>query len=980
MALDTWTLVETEFTEEHLARSESLFSIGNGYVGFRGFPCDREPAQHSGVFINGFYELSPIHYGEDAYGFARYNQTMLDLPDCRFLWIEIDGQRISVADEAVQSYRKELDFRNGLLTQKITWRSQDDILVDICWESFISMAKRHLGALHLTITASAPIDIALYSSIAMPVPRAMSALDPRVGTVLTKPSLACVGNGYSSEGEQQLPSFHASFKTVESGLHLSCGAVHKITVPVHIERFTHSPQDMPGLHFTHHGSSLELFKCFYYHTSGRPGEQLPLNQVSENRIDACALDWDQLLGEQCSCFEDFWAHADVQIVGDEKLQQALRLNLFQLYQSTGADGMSSLAAKGLTGSGYEGHYFWDTEIYGMPFFNHTQAKTARALIAYRISTLDYARERARQMSQKGALFPWRTINGLEASAYFPAGTAQYHINADIAYSIFQYLEVSGDDTILAEGAADILLETARLFYDLGFFNPAKDGLFCINEVTGPDEYSALVDNNTYTNIMVKHHFEGVVALFGRLKRDQIELYTTLERRLHIAEEELENFAEAARLMYIPFDGQRGINPQDDYFLNKEPWDTDKRGELFHPLLLNYHPLVIYRHRLLKQADTVLAMLLQHHRFPWYLRRRNFFFYEPLTTGDSSLSACIQGIQAFDAGEVSMGIDYIRQTALMDIDDLHRNTKDGLHTAAMAGSWMAMVYGIAGYRMHEAVPTFCPQMPEDWHKLAFHLTFGKIMLTVTIDSEYTTYVTKGGELTIGHRSDRFAVGEKPVRLSTKPHCKAVIFDLDGVVTSTDGYHYRAWKRLSDEQGWKFDETVNQKLRGISRRQSLQVILDHNGVALDDAEMDRLTTVKNDWYRQSLQELTPSDILDGIRELLVAIKQRGLQTAIASASRNAPFILDRLDLTDSFDVIVPAPNVVCGKPDPEVFARAADMLGVFPEECCAIEDAPAGIEAIRAAKMRSIGVGSAINPDCCSVHVPDTSHLMVDLLVF
>ncbi len=330
------------------------------------------------------------------------------------------------------------------------------------------------------------------------------------------------------------------------------------------------------------------------------------------------------------------------------------------------------------------------------------------------------------MNQRGgALYPWRTINGLEASAYFPAGTAQYHINADIAYAIFQYLEVTGDDTILEEGAAEVLVETARLFLDLGFFNPEKGGKFCINEVTGPDEYSALSDNNCYTNVMVQHHFEGgVVQLASRLQNENPELWNRLVGKISITDEELRLFNRASQQMYVPYDRKRGgIHIQDDYFLNKEPWDTQKRGEIRHPMLLHYHPLVIYRHQVIKQADTVLGMLLQHHRFPWYQRKRNFAFYEPLTTGgDSSLSACIQGIVAYDCGFLDLGSSYIRQTALMDIDDLHHNTKDGLHTAAMAGSWMAMVYGLGGFRMRDRVPSFRPQLPEELQRLRFHLTF------------------------------------------------------------------------------------------------------------------------------------------------------------------------------------------------------------------------------------------------------------------
>jgi alpha,alpha-trehalose phosphorylase len=584
------------------------------------------------------------------------------------------------------------------------------------------------------------------------------------------------------------------------------------------------------------------------------------------------------------------------------------------------------------------------------------------------------------MNQKGALYPWRTINGLEASAYFPAGTAQYHINADIAYAIFQYLEVTGDDTILEEGAAEVLIETARLFLDLGFFNPEKGGQFCINEVTGPDEYSALSDNNCYTNVMVQHHFEGVVQLASRLQNENAKLWDRLVEKLSITDDEMSLFARASEHMYVPYDRKRGIHMQDDYFLNKEVWDVAKRGEIRHPMLLHYHPLVIYRHQVIKQADTVLGMLLQHHRFPWYQRKRNFAFYEPLTTGDSSLSACIQGIVAYDCGFLDLGSSYIRQTALMDIEDLHHNTKDGLHTASMAGSWMAIVYGLGGFRMQKGVPSFRPQLPVELQRLKFHLTFKGVVLTVTIEPEITTYEAKGGTLTVLHRSEVLTVGKEAVQCSTRAACKAVIFDLDGVITSTDEYHYRAWKRLADTHGWEFDEKINQKLRGISRRQSLQVILDHNQVSVTEEQMQEFTNQKNIWYRESLEELSPKDILPGIPELLERLKQHSVYTAIASASRNAPFILDRLGLSDSFDAVVPASEVVQGKPDPEVFARAADMLGLYPEECTGVEDASAGITAIKEALMRTVGVGSAVDPALCDAHVLDTADLTVDMLLW
>lgn len=979
MTYDSWSLTEERFEEEFLARSESLFSIGNGYLGFRGFFCEREPAHHPGVFINGFYEISPIHYGEDAYGFARFNQTMVDLPDCRYLTVTVDGQRFDMKSVQVDEYRKKLDFHTGMLSRTVRWTTTEGKKVVTTWETIISMEHKHVGAVRLQVSCASDARISVSSSIAMPASRAVAALDPRVGTMLNRPSLTSLGYRLLHDDDKHPIGFEGAFKTVESALHLTCGALHECTLSASVE--TRTEEDgPPSLVFMHEGRSLELCKHFYYLSAGRPGESFPLETIRKGKFGRACTRWHDLVASQRNHYIQFWEHALVTVEGDEKIEQALRFNLLQLHQSTGTDGMSSLAAKGLTGSGYEGHYFWDTEIYGMPFFNHTDSKTARALISYRISLLDHGRARARDLAQRGALYPWRTINGWEASAYFPAGTAQYHINADIAYSIFQYLAITDDLSILTEGGAELLFETARLWYDLGYFNPEKKGLFCINEVTGPDEYSALVDNNAYTNLMARYHLGHVCSLARRMRRDMPDAWNRITKVLNLQEEELEQFAQAANMMYIPFDAQRGITLQDDSFIHREKWDAAKRGPIKHPMLLHYHPLVIYRHQLLKQADTVLAMFLLHDAFPWYLRKRNFDFYEPLTTGDSSLSACIQGIMAFDCGYVSLGDAYSRQTALMDIDDLHHNTKDGLHTAAMAGSWMALVYGMAGYRMVDGVPAFRPQLPGSYRSVSFSLSFPSSLLHITIDRQRTVYQVKGTPRTIRHRSETVVVGSEAISRPTRATCKAVIFDLDGVVTSTDEYHYRAWKRLADAHGWAFDQEVNRRLRGISRMQSLQVILDHNGVTLPTSEMDTLCELKNRWYRASLASLTPQDILDGIVPLLDELRRRGIATAIASASRNAPYILGRLGLEKTFDAVVPAHEVVRGKPDPEIFARAADLLGLYPEECTGIEDAQAGVDALREAMMRTVGVGPAVNAADCDAHVDSTGQLAIDLLLF
>lgn len=952
-----FTLEERGLDLDRLAHAESLFALGNGYLGMRGHPVSRIPSYHPGVFINGFYEIGQIPYGEDAYGFARTSQTMLDLPDCRYMTINIDGEVVSITS----AWRRELDFAQGLLTEELTWTSAAGKRFVITWQTLLSMEEPSRGMVRLSVDGAEEAEISILSAIALPVIRTQEGLDPRIASLNSVASLKTLDTVFHTKDH----GYAASFRTKESGLSLFCSAYHRLNTEAVVQERIDDSSLMPTLLFTARTKTLVLEKTFFYR-----------QKEKKNKI----LGWEEVLASQKEHYSRFWQASDVVIKGDDELQQALRFNLFQLHQSVGRDGATSLAAKGLTGLGYEGQYFWDTEIYAMPLFTHTDPSVARALLTYRIATLDKARQRAEELSQKGALYPWRTINGLEASAYFPASTAQYHINADIAHALIQYLQVTEDYSILEDGGFDLLMETARLWVDLGFYDPRKRGQFCLHEVTGPDEYSALVDNNLYTNVMAAYHLEQAAHWAAWMKDAMPKVYQKAIERLALGDEEILSFAQAAEAMYIPFDKELQIHAQDDRFLTLQEWDEEKKGPIRHPMLLNYHPLVIYRHRLIKQADTILTMVLQSHRFTWYHRRRNFLYYERYTTGDSSLSAAVQAVAAYDVNLPEIGLEYLRETALMDIADLHQNTKDGLHTAAMAGSWMTLIYGIAGYRLQNQVPTFRPNLPEGWDELSFHLRYGQSVLTVQITEEETTYRTDTGTLSIRHRSTPLTVGEGGVRIKTKAVCKAVIFDLDGVITSTDGYHYRAWKALSDKEGWAFDESVNQRLRGVSRQESLQIILDYNNIVLDEGTKIALAEEKNRTYRASLADLGPKDILDGIPSLLGALKSRSIKVAIASASHNAPYILEKLGLTDSFDYIVDAKEVGVGKPDPEVFVRAAEALGVDVEECSGIEDAPAGIEAIRAAGMRAVGVGQAVDPSTCDVHVGRTDLLNLETIIF
>jgi alpha,alpha-trehalose phosphorylase len=725
------------------------------------------------------------------------------------------------------------------------------------------------------------------------------------------------------------------------------------------------------------GGCLELLAAASW-VNGLVGEEPDLEKRAAGLVrESHDKGFDKAVEEQTQFLREFWQEADVLIEGDPEVQQSIRFNLFHLLQGAGRGGDTSLPAKGLTGEGYEGHYFWDTEIYALPFFLYTRPEIAGDLLEYRYRTLSFARGRAAQLNRRGALYPWRTINGNEASAFFPAGTAQYHINADIAFAVARYLEVSGDDAFLSKGT-EILVETARFWHDLGDYIPAMDNAFCINCVTGPDEYTALVNNNYYTNIMARENLRNAALFLEKLREKNESEWRELAGRIALSDDEAAQWLKAAEAMYLPHDSRLGVHPQDDSFLNKARWEAADIPEAKRPLLMHYHPLTIYRYQVLKQADLVLAEMLLGHYFSHAQKKRDFDYYDPLTTADSSLSPCIQGVMAAELGYKETSYRHFMRSVRMDLDDVNGNVRDGVHTAAMAGSWISLVYGFAGFRDNGGVFSFAPSLPDAWNRLTFSLRKGDAALEVTIGHEEAAYYLKrGSELTIIHEGEQHRVCcGTPLVLSLRPELEAVIFDLDGVITDSAEYHYLAWKQLCDELDIPFDRDFNHNLKGVSRMASLELLLSRTDREFSSEEKIELATRKNNYYKELISRIGPGDLLPGIDSLLSDLKEMGILVALASASQNAPAILDYLRVRDRFDAITDPAALRKGKPDPEQFFLAAEMLGVPYRNCIGVEDAQAGVDAINDAAMLSVGIGDYL--EGADLRLSSTAELSLERL--
>ena len=750
--VESWSITETEFSEKLNYRNETTFALSNGYLGTRGtfvegYDFDIDTGLE-GNFINGFYESEHVRYGEWNYGFPTMSQSLLNLPDCKRVGIYVDGERFDLRRGRILSYGRTLHMNQGIVTREVEWESDSGKQVRFCSCQLVCLNRKNLMALKLSVT---PLNfsgnIKFVSKLDADVENHTRKTNPLVDY---GPFGRCINPDVIGSKDHR---FFYQGTTRNSGLTMACAASHKsngeavydvgelgacitYTIPVEVN------------------TNAELTKYIAYSSS----LDMPIEKLESflmKILDVAETDgFVVLLNEQKCAMDAFWQAADIQIDGDEALQQGLRFNLFHIMQSSGRDGKTGMGAKGLSGEGYEGHYFWDTEMYVLPVFIWTNPELAKQLLLYRYHTLPQARERAKVLGHPiGALYPWRTINGEEASTYFPLGTAQYHINGDIAYAVWQYYEATGDYAFLRDYGAEMLVETARVFADVGGFAECRGGKYCICAVTGPDEYNAIVDNNLYTNLLAQEN------LYAALR--SLEILGDDAKKLNITEEEKAFWKKVADNMYLPYDEKLGVYLQDDGFMMRKPYDEnsipeDKR----HLLYENYHPLFVYRQRMSKQADAIYGLQLLSDRFTNEELLRNYEFYQTVTLHHSSLSTSIFGMLACRVGKVEDACRYFSESARMDLDDYHENFYAGIHAANMAGTWQSIVFGFAGLRRVKGVPEFTPILPEGWKGYAFSIRYQGSLLKVSVSSNGAVFTLEN------EKPITFCIRDRKVTLKEK----------------------------------------------------------------------------------------------------------------------------------------------------------------------------------------------------------------------
>jgi len=743
-SVEPWAVTEEALDFDMLAQSESVLALSNGHIGLRANLDEGEPFGMPGTYLNAFYEVRPLPYAEAGYGYPEEGQTVVNVTNGKLVRLLVDDEPFDVRYGELVSHRRTLDLRAGVLRREVHWRSPAGREVKVRSVRLVSFVHRSVAAIRYEVE---PLDgetrIVLQSELVANEDVPARSEDPRAAAILASPLVS------ESHATHELRAMLVH-RTRESALRMAAGMDHEVEGPQGTVTENESWDDLARVTVSAevgHGETLTLTKYLAYGWSSQRSMVSIRDQAGAALASARRTGFAGLLEDQRGYLDDFWERADVDLDGDDELQQAVRFALFHTLQSAARAEKRALPAKGLTGDGYDGHVFWDTESYVLPVLTYTAPDAVRDALAWRHSTLDLATERARTLRLEGAAFPWRTIRGHECSAYWPAGTAAFHINADISDAVLRYLNATGDEDFARGAGLELLVATARLWRSLGHHDAR--GAFHIDGVTGPDEYSAIADDNVYTNLMAARNLAGAAECCARHRRHATAL--------GVDDEEMAAWRDAAAAIAVAFDDELGVHQQSAGFTRHERWDFDATTPDEYPLLLHFPYFDLYRKQVVKQADLVLALVACGDRFSAQEKARAFAYYEGLTVRDSSLSACTQAIVAAEVGHLELAFDYFGEAALMDLDDLEHNTRDGLHMASLAGSWLVAVLGFGGFRDHEGAFSFAPRLPPHIERLAFGLMLRGRRLRVEIVAGEARYELVDGEpLELRHDGTAFTL--------------------------------------------------------------------------------------------------------------------------------------------------------------------------------------------------------------------------------
>ncbi len=941
-----WTLIEPRFDLAQLQARETVFTIGNGYLGTRGSFEEGYPHALPATLVHGVYDDVPVVYTELA-----------NCPDWLSLVVIVNGERFRLDRGEIIHYERQLDLRHGILSRSVRWCSPTGNTVDLRFERFASLADPQVLGLRCQIT---PIDF----EGAIEVQASLNGYPENQGF----DHWERLDQGQIKPGTEPgtEPGIWLQVRTRSTRIELGMAAKMVVFGTAAALQVTNTP-GYPTLVATFRaiaGQTVSVEKMVTLATS-QDTEQ-PVLAVQTKLVALPA--YQVLLDAHQQAWNAVWQQSDIEIGGNCTAQLAVRYNLFQLLIGAPPhNDRVSVPAKTLSGFGYRGHVFWDTEIFILPFFTLTQPSIARNLLTYRHHTLPGARRKAAYGGYKGAMFAWESAaTGDEVTPRWSTPNDPYaedvriwcrdreiHISADIAYAVWQYWQATGDDRWLHDYGAEIILDTAIFWMSRLEWN-ARQERYELCGVIGADEYHEQVNNNWFTNRMVQWHLETAVIVYEWLQDKFPDHATEFAQRLQLTPERLLRWRSMITQIYLPT-AETGLIEQFEGFFKLK--DIDLRE--YEPRDRSIQAVLgideTNRRQVLKQPDVLMLLYLMRGAQPFRDRpdvlQKNWSYYAPRTdiTYGSSLGPAIHAILAADLGATAIADEQFMRAALVDLENTRGNTGEGIHAASAGGIWQAVVFGFGGIQLRADGPIATPHLPPTWTRLKFKLSWRGTWHS-------------------------FDLAPPP---TPAPNIQGFIFDLDGVLTDTAEFHYRAWQRLADEEKLPFNRQANEALRGVARRASLLHIVGdrlYSEPALQEM-MDR----KNRYYLELIQTITPQDVLPGVIDLLDELRQAGIKIAIGSASQNARTVIEKLGIADRVDVIADGNSVERPKPAPDIFLYAAMQLGLEPAHCVVVEDAAAGIAAAIAAGMGTIGLGPAANVAVRSAHPVGVGHIVLPNLM-
>ncbi|MEH2056756.1 MAG: beta-phosphoglucomutase [Nostoc sp.] len=971
-----WILTETQFDPEQLHSKETVFTIGNGYLGTRGSFEEGYPHALSGTFIHGVYDAVPVVYTE-----------LVNCPDWLPLVVIVNGDRFRLDQGEILRYDRQLDLHQGLLVRSLRWRSPSGKTIDIHFERFASLADPHVLALRCHLT---PVDfdgfIEIQASInGYPENQGFNHWEG-------------LDQGKTDQGIWLQRSTRSS--RIELGM-----AVKMTILGTEASLQVNTAPGYPTLSTTFSAKAeqtVTIEKLVTVFTSRDIETPVPAAQEKLAHLP----DYTTLLKANEQAWQEVWQQSDILIEGDTTAAFAVRYNLFQLLIAAPRDDdQVSIPAKTLSGFGYRGHVFWDTEIFMLPLFLFTQPTIARNFLSYRWHTLPGARRKAAHYGYKGAMFAWESADSgdevtprwaLESNFYGEdvriwCRDREIHINADIPYAVWNYWQATGDDDWMQKRGAEIILDAAIFWGSRVEFNPEREK-YEIRGVIGADEYHELVHNNAFTNRMAQWHLEKAIAVYDWLADKFPERATELEQTLKLTLEERSHWQDIIAKILFLYDPSTELIEQIEGFFQLEDInlaDYEPRDRSMQPIL---GVEKINKYQVIKQPDVLMLLYLMRESadFPYNKKalQTNWDYYAPRTdiTYGSSLGPGIHAILASDLGKSTEAYELFMRALMVDLENNRANTSDGIHGASAGGIWQAVIFGFGGIQFTENGPVANPHLPPGWTRLKFKLHWKGLWHEFDLHQGLGTGDTSTSSvhrwgLGTGGQEDN-ADNQSPIPnpqypipnpqspipnpQSPIPNIKGFIFDLDGVLTDTAEVHYLAWKKLADEEGIPFNREANEALRGVSRRASLMLILGDRRYS--EAQIQEMMERKNRYYVELIQNMTPKDLLPGAIALLDELRQAGIKIGIGSASKNARTVIERLGIADKIDAIADGYSVEQPKPAPDLFLYAAKQLGIEPEQSVVVEDATAGVEAALAAGMWAVGLGPVERVGAAHVVLP------------